>query len=159
MVEIRPYHKNDLPAILFLIKKNLVEINSKVYPPNIIEFMIQQYSDVVGNDLFKKFSLFLVIEGNNNEILGCAGWKPADMDPKIAYLSSMFISVNHHRSGLGNLLLNQITLDAKTKGCPKMICAASLNAIPFYEHFGFIKREFRDAGLYGKVMDMEYSLI
>lgn len=159
MVVVRPYSKNDLAQIKVLIHQNLREENSKVYPPNVIEFMIQQYSDVIDNDLFKKFSLFLVIEGNNNEILGCAGWKPSDIDPKIAYLSSMFISVNHHRSGLGTLLLNQINLNAKNMGCPKIKCAASLNAVPFYEYNGYKRIGLRDAGLFGNVMDMEFSLI
>jgi N-acetylglutamate synthase-like GNAT family acetyltransferase len=158
MLQIRSYEARDLPQIRELISQNLLEVNSKVYPPNVITFLVERYSEVVEKNEFQNFSQFLIVEDESHHILGCAGWKPAENNSHHAYLSSMFIKVENQGEGLGSLLLNAIISDAKRANCPKIICAASLNAIKFYEHLGFKGIALRNAGLYGNVMDMERDL-
>ena len=159
MYNIRPYSKEDLPQIYTIIEKNLREVNSLVYPLSVIEFMIQRYYEVVTKDIFQTFSRFFVIENESNqELLGCAGWKPADNDSEAAYLSSMFVIVEKHGTGLGRALISAIVEDVKLANYSKIVCAASLNAVGFYEALGFNKIELRNAGSYGNVMDMERIL-
>ncbi len=155
--QIRLYSNRDLPQILAVIQQDLREINSKVYPPEVITFMLQRFSDAVVADIFRDFSAFFIAEEPpTGEIYGCAGWKPVDNSPNTAYLSSMFVAVSHHRQGIGRLLLTTVSQNAQQAGCTKIVCGSSLNAVGFYEREGFRAIDLRDAKEYGVVMDMEY---
>ena len=157
MTRIRPYRELDLPQIINLVHQNLREINSKVYPAAVIDFMIQRYSEVGNSNGFQTYRLFSVIEDEATlEIQGCAGWKKVDEDPHKAYLSSMFIKPKYHHQGLGRALLDAVIAHARSMKCNEMICGASLNAIDFYTKLGFQPLGLKDAGPYGQVMEMRY---
>lgn len=54
-------------------------------------------------------------------------------------LHSLFVREDHHGLGIGRLLTENFEAACRQAGCKKITLAASLFAVPFYQHLGYKK--------------------
>lgn len=53
-------------------------------------------------------------------------------------LNAVFVEPSHQRRGIALQLLRQLESMARERGLVRLFLSASLNAVPFYEHAGFV---------------------
>lgn len=92
-----------------------------------------------------RFGNFCVVY-NRDEIAGFVGYYTNEIINKTGYLSTIVVSPNYQRKGVGTVLLNECLADCRNKGmirCRLEVDKENLKAIQFYLRNGFQKE--RDA--------------
>ncbi len=162
---IRIIEEKDIEKTVEIIQKNLLKVNSKVYPPEVIDFMCAYYNledfkrkinDF--NDLFVVESVYGPGDKNNiKQIIGVGGWQINPEDSKEGVVRCMFVEPKLHGKGIGLRLLEVI--ENRVKGhISKLTLESSLNAVTFYEKLGYTAIGTKDHGKFGYVELMEKDL-
>ena len=162
---IRLIQGKDIEKTVEIIHQNLRKINSKVYPPDVIDFMCAYYNLEDFNKTINEFNDLFVAETDNREedksnikeIIGVGGWQINPDDPKEGVVRCMFVEPDLHSKGIGLKLLKVIENQAKVH-VSKLTLESSLNAVKFYEKLGYIVIETKDHGKFGYVKLMEKEL-
>lgn len=71
----------------------------------------------------------IFVAGDNGEVIGWGEAHPGEVD-------AIFVDPRYARRGIGSLLLNR-ALQTATRGGGTIKVQSTLNAIPFYQRFGF----------------------
>ena len=78
---------------------------------------------------------------NNNEIIGCIGFKTINQPtPNTGEVKLFFVNPDYHRQGIATKLFNHIQNIAKEMKLTKLRVFSSLYADKFYEKMGFISK-------------------
>ena len=175
-MRIRLATAEDLPAIGELIPASARELSRGYYSPEQTESAIRH---VFGSDsrLIADGTYFAAEE--NGALAGCGGWsrrrtlyggdqmKAAEdplLDPatEAARVRAFFVHPAFARRGIGSGILEACMGAARAAGFRRMELASTLPGVPFYEAFGFQKRERIEVpmpdGLTLPVIRMERSL-
>jgi GNAT superfamily N-acetyltransferase len=150
MILIRSFEEKDAEAVSHLIRKTLNEVNSRVYPPSVIQFMSNEYSP-----------LFLIKIAQERDFL------VALLDNKIVgsatlfndYIATVFVHPDYQGKGIGTFLMQHIERIAKRKKIETLQLEASINAVNFYTKLGYIKGKTNYHENYGSTYEMKKSLI
>jgi putative acetyltransferase len=73
----------------------------------------------------------------DEEIVGTAGWTPADDNGSTARIRKVYVRPLFTNCGIGKMLVKNAESRAKTAGFTDFSVRANINAIPFYEHLGY----------------------
>lgn len=79
----------------------------------------------------------LTIACLDNEIIGTAGWCPADDQGRTARIRKVFVRPLFTRCGVGTMLVEAVSARAERAGFKDFSVRANMNALPFFEKIGF----------------------
>jgi GNAT superfamily N-acetyltransferase len=127
-IVIRAYQDENLPVLVNVIRRNLVEINSKDYPPEIITFMVHHYSATELQQLTQQRD-FYVAEIDHTPIGTIA------LDHDVIY--TLFVDTRYHRHGIGQQLVRHVEAVARAQGLAYIKVGASITAHQFYAKLGY----------------------
>jgi GNAT superfamily N-acetyltransferase len=155
---IRIIEEKDIEKTVEIIQQNLLKVNSKVYPPDVIDFMCQYYNLEDFNEKINEFNDLFVAEADNRaeeksnikKVIGVGGWQINPDDPKEGVVRCMFVEPDLHGKGIGLKLLKVIENHAKDH-ITKLTLESSLNAVKFYKKLGYTATETKDHGKFGYV--------
>lgn len=152
---IRVATMDDIPALQMLIEVSVRGLNSRDYPPDVIDSSLK-YVFGVDTQLILDGTYFAVEAGG--QIVGCGGWskrktlyggdqaKEAEdnlLDPAVdaARIRAFFVHPNYSRRGIGRLIMTTCEDAARAVGFTRLELMATLTGIPLYEASGFVVTE------------------
>lgn len=148
-MEIRRLTTQEIKEVSSLIRKTLIETNSKFYPQKIINFLCNEYSPKNLMGMLEKKEFFIAI--NKGKIIGVAGLEKNN-------ITSVFILPEYQNKGIGKKLMNMVELRAKEKGFIEVNLNASINALDFYKYIGYEEGKKVDEENYGITYEMKKRL-
>lgn len=146
---IKPFSLEVAGATAEVIIKNLKEVNSKDYPPRVIDAMISYYSIENISKIAEKREVYVVIV--DGVVKGTAS-----LDGNS--ICTVFIDPEYHGGGLGKVLMEYIEEVARGKGIKVASLDASLTAHPFYRRLGYVEVKDIESEEFGKAIVMEKKL-
>ena len=128
---IRAFKKRDVKEWCRIKEENLLAINSKHYPREIINYLVctNTPEKVLENS---KQRIMLVAEDGGRVV----GTISLTGDGEI---NNLFVKPELHGTGIGKGLLKAIEEKAASKGLNKLFLYASTNAVDFYKKNGYEK--------------------
>jgi len=125
---IRKFKSMDRLELCDIIKKNLVEINSKDYPEHIINSMCDLYVPNSIKKIAKKRDIY--IAELNGKLIGTAS-----LDGNI--ICTVFVNISYHKCGVGRKLISYIEYKAKSNSINLIQIHSSLTSQNFYYALGY----------------------
>lgn len=148
-IMIREFLYEDAIKVSYLIKKALTEVNSKDYPQNVIQFMVDNY---LPKRIIEKSSKRLTcVAVYHNRILGTVSLEGN-------HISSLFINPRYQRRGIGTKLMMYVESIARTKGHKSVNLGSSITAYEFYKKLGYTTIREEHSEKFGKYIIMEKNL-
>ena len=127
-IDIAPSTCAQADAVSEIIRRNLLEVNSKDYSP---ETVLEQAT-----------SQTMLVAIQDGRVVGTASY--ADFGaPETAdyYLRTVFVLPELHRRGIGTELVKAAELGAQERGAAKITVPASITAKRFYEILGYCYKD------------------
>ena len=146
MINIRLFRPEDREKVSLLIRKTLIEENSKDYPQNVIDYMINEFTGSFIQKMAEERT-FLVAE-KNEEIVGTATLKNN-------YIGTVFIHPEFQSQGIGTQLMKKVEHLAKSRGLKNLTLDSSITGLGFYKRRGYEQKEDIQDENYGKTYRME----
>jgi GNAT superfamily N-acetyltransferase len=140
MHRIRPYQEADSHAVGRLIADTYSEYNLSFLPvkergPYLGPFQYARSQDKARQEEIARTlqaSLVLIAEDENGEIVGVVRGRKDR-------LQSLFVRGDHHRQGIGRVLVERFERECIMLGGEVIRLASTLCAIPFYQRLGYKK--------------------
>lgn len=134
-MQIRKFKNNDARKVSNLIRKNLLEVNSKDYSKYVINFMHNHFTPdrIIKNS--KNRIIFVAIK--NDRIIGTISLKK-----NIIY--TLFVNPRLHGKGIGKKLMDTAEKLALKNNFKITVVPSSTTALEFYKKMGYkeFKKEF-----------------
>lgn len=125
---IRKFKSIDSIKLCEIIKRNLIEINSKDYPKEVINYMCNLYIPEYMIEKVKKRDIY--VAELNGKLIGTAS-----LENNIIY--GVFVDVDYHRRGVGKKLISIIEDKAKANSVNLIQVPSSITSQNFYYAFGY----------------------
>lgn len=131
------YNNNYAEQISKIITTNLLEINSKDYGIDFVKKHAEEFTaSKVKENFSKRTKTFVALE--NDIVVGTAGLdKSWYNDDGEYWILSVFVDIQHHKKGIGKMLIYQIEDYAKKINAKKLVIPASITACEFYSKLGY----------------------
>ena len=127
-ITIRKFKSKDSSKVCEIIRRNLIEVNSKDYPEDIIKDMCNLYIPEYMIEIAEKRDIF-VAELNGN-LIGTAS-----LDKNV--ICTVFVDIRYHKCGVGRKLMSFIEDDAKKNSINLLQIHSSLTSQDFYYTLGY----------------------
>ena len=130
MVTLRPYRREDAPALLALFRDTIRRVNSRDYSPAQVAAWASDDIDTVA--WFGRFTgRFVPVAEESGRPVGFAELEPD------GHVDRVYVSADRQRRGVGRQLLAAIVAEAQRAGLARLFTEASITARPFFEAHGF----------------------
>lgn len=149
MILIRKFKKEDARKVSNLIRKALLEVNSKDYPQSAIQYLYTEYSSKGLIDASKKRAIYLATE--NRKLLGTVGIENNRV-------FNLFVNPNFHGIGIGARLMGYVEKIVKDKGYDFVELPSSITAEKFYKKLGYKEIERKRDKNVGEIIIMRKEL-
>ncbi len=147
---IRNFEPNDAASAAEIIRNNLLTINARKYPEQIIQNLIKIYS---ADDLIRQSSnKTMIVAIMNDKVIGIGSLLND-------FISTVFVNIHHHGTGIGRKIMNTLELIAKENNIKTISLHASINAINFYEMQGYQVVSNVESEDFGKSILMKKDLL
>jgi N-acetylglutamate synthase-like GNAT family acetyltransferase len=125
---IRRFESSDSIEVCNIIKRNLIEINSKDYPPHIINNMCNLYTSDHIIEIAKARDIY--VAELNGKIIGTAS-----LENHI--ICAVYVNIDYHNRGIGRKLMCFIEDVAINNSIKFLRLHASLTSLNFYYALGY----------------------
>lgn len=139
---IRAFKEEDALKVASIVQRNLIEVNSKDYSSNVIDYMNRTMDADYFIQLMGQREMFVAIDSKDN-IVGVIG-----LEGQVIY--SVFVSPEKHGKGVGKSLMVYVENLARNKGIIELQLPASLTALDFYKKLGYTELEVIHSENYGE---------
>lgn len=131
------YNNKYAEQISNIITTNLLEINFQDYGIDFVKKHAEEFTaSKVKESFSKRTKTFVVLE--NDIVVGTAGLdKSWYNDDGEYWILSVFVDIQHHKKGIGKMLIHQIEDYAKEINAKKLVIPASITACEFYNKLGY----------------------
>ncbi|MEV0134266.1 GNAT family N-acetyltransferase [Dactylosporangium sp. NPDC050688] len=130
VMTIRRFEAEDATAIAGIIARCLREVNSRDYPPDIIDRMRAHFTPEVVAALAGRRQMFVATDADRGGITGTIS-----RDGNRVH--TMFVRPDVAGRGVGRLLLRHVEALAAADGYDVMETSASITAHGFYQRLGY----------------------
>jgi GNAT superfamily N-acetyltransferase len=137
---IEKFKSHHADAVSNIIRRNLLEINSKDYPKEKIEEYVKYFSPEQMLQNSNSRHIFVAIE--NEKVVGTASLGNFGSEESPNYFAlAVFIHPEFHSQGIGTGLMNKVENKAKELGAKKITVPAGITSKLFYKKLNY---EFKD---------------
>jgi N-acetylglutamate synthase-like GNAT family acetyltransferase len=135
MLEITRFGESDAGPVAGLIRRNLLEVNSRDYPAEEIQRVIEIYSTEKIIVLSKKMHLYVAVDGGL--IVGCGAIGQTTDQRSGIIIRAVFVAPDQQGRGIGRRIMQALENDEYSKTAVKIILYASATARGFYMKLGY----------------------
>ena len=136
MINIRLFQDSQADEVSQLIRRNLLEVNSKDYPAEFIDLLMTEFSPNRMIERAKKQFIYVAME--DNQVVGTGALEnQGDGENPAYYCVAMFVLPECHRQGIGRRLLTVVEAKAIEIGAEKLILRSAIGAPGFYVKMGY----------------------
>ena len=137
---IKRFQASQAEEVAELIKRNLLEITSKHYPPKYVASLIQSLSSTqILNKAVTQY-IFVAIKGGKAVGTGSLANFGTPETPSY-YGTAIFVALEFHRKGIGRQIMQKVEEQALELGADKITVRAAVNARGFYNKLGYTYRD------------------
>lgn len=133
----------------YLIRKALTEVNSRDYPQDVIQFMVENYSP--RRIIEKSSNRLTYVAVDYDRILGTVSLEDD-------VISALFVNPRFHHRGIGTKLMMHVESIARKRGYHLVRLSSSITAYEFYQKLGYVTIREEYSEKFGKFIVMEKSL-
>ncbi|MFD1773039.1 GNAT family N-acetyltransferase [Paenibacillus rhizophilus] len=148
-VAIRDFGPQDSEAVSVLIRENLLKVNSRDYPEQIIQRMVNLFSPEYIKLISAARKMVVAIEGE--KVIGTAS-----LDGDTLY--TVFVDMDHHGRGVGRSLIRYLEQVAWNSGVCILKVPSSLTAEHFYGELGYRRVQVIESEEFGTDIIMSKDL-
>ena len=130
MTTIRPFETEDAAVVAGIIDRCLREVNSRDYPPDVIDRLCAHFTPEVVAALAGRRQMFVATAADPGGIVGT-------ISREGNRVHTMFVRPDAAGSGVGRLLLRHVEALAAADGHDVMETSASITAHGFYRRLGY----------------------
>jgi putative acetyltransferase len=131
VITLRPYQRDDAPALLALFRDTIRRVNSRDYSP--AQVAAWASDDIDTASWFGRFTgRFVPVAEEASRPVGFAELEPD------GHIGRVYVSADHQRRGIGRQLLAAVVAEARRVGLARLFTEASITARPFFEAQGFV---------------------
>jgi GNAT superfamily N-acetyltransferase len=134
-VVIRPFESGDETDVSRLIIDNLMFVNIVDYGEAAVEQLAFFYSPEWMLRYAQSAEVYVAVA--RSEIVGTA-----TLDQE--RVRSVFVRMDHHKQGIGKLLMQFVEEAAIGRGRTRVTLLANVGAVEFYRHLGYVQGENRE---------------
>ncbi len=149
MIKIRKFQEEDAEQASNLIKRALIEVNSRDYSQKVINNLCNLFSPQ--NLIQMAISHNILVAVKDDTVFGTVRLKQNA-------IFTMFVDPDYHHQGIGAKLMEAVESLAKSKGYDEVKLAASLTAIKFYEKLEYTNTQETYEDEYGLTYIMKKNL-
>ena len=149
-MRIRRFQETDARKVVNIIRRALLEVNSRDYPLSMLKAMCKRFTPTSIKEKAKTGHTYVAVE--SNEVVGTARLKENT-------ISTLFILPTKMGRGIGRRLMEQVEKKAKEDGYSFIQVPSSLTAVSFYRKMGYKKVKEVYSKEYGKNIIMKKILI
>ena len=149
MVIIRTFEPRDAEAVSALIRRTMRESNSRDYPLDRLQPLIDYFSPEKVRRLGQE-RVCLVAE-TDRQLIGTAALDGVE-------LATFFVLPEYQGQGIGTRLLAEIEGQARMQGLTQITVESSLTGAAFYARMGYRRTGVEREGTAGMQIDMEKLL-
>ncbi len=139
-INIRTFDVEDAEAVSRLIRKNLVEVNSRDYDGAVIDYMCRLFSPAYLRELTAGRVMF--VAEVNGVVSGTVGLEGDEV-------CALYVAPDAHGQGIGERLMRHAEEVALERNIHVLHLSASLTAVGFYEKMGYVAREREESEYFG----------
>lgn len=125
---IRKFKSMDSLEVCHIIKRNLIEVNSKDYPEHIINNMCNLYTSDHLIKIAEERDIY--VAELNGKIIGTASLEGG-------IICAVYVNIDYHKRGVGKKLIAFIEAAAKNNSIDLLRIHASLTSLNFYYALGY----------------------
>lgn len=135
-IKVLAYEDKYYQSVRDLIHKTLRNSNSQYYGNEHIEKLIKRLD---GDNLKAKLtqSHYYVAVNKSGSIVGCGGILPYWGSETQSVIVLVFVDKDIQCSGIGRTIMNRVLADEHSTRSIEIYVSAAINAVGFYEKFGF----------------------
>ena len=148
-LRIRGFQYEDAQKVSYLIRKALTDVNSRDYPQDVIQFMVESYSP--RRIIEKSSNRLTYVAVDYDQILGTVS-----LEDNI--ISALFVNPRFHRRGIGTKLMMHVESVTRKRGHRSVRLGSSITAYEFYKKRGYIAIGEEYSEKLGKFIMMEKDL-
>ena len=139
-MRIEQFQDCQAEAVSNLIRRNLLEVNSKDYAEDVINSLVAYFSPATLRENSRTQTI--LVATHDGEVVGTAGLDNfGSTQCPDYYAVAVFVLPESQRQGIGLRLMEAVELKAKELGAEKITLRASITAKDFYRKLGY---RFRD---------------
>jgi len=149
-MSVRKFHLDDAPRVSRLIRKALLEVNSKDYPKKVIDFMYSKFTPGNLIEISSRRDIYVVVKGGKVLATGSLSGNE---------IMTVFVDPRFQGKGIGTKMMDYLEGMAAKRGHRSIKLSSSITAQTFYR-----KRGYRDVRVnldedYGKTIIMRKNLV
>ena len=142
-MNIEPFQTHQAKAVSDLIRRGLLEINSKDYPLEFITYLVDYFSPAQIEENAQVQSIFVALEAG--KVIGTSGLANFGSAEKPDYFGvAVFVAPECQGQGIGKHLIAAVEAKAKEIGARKITVRAAIRAERFYEKLGYRYKDGKD---------------
>ena len=132
---IRRYEQADAKAVSDLIRTTVAISNSKDYPPEVVDALIEMETPehVAERASWTHFYVFEI----NGQIIACGAIGPYWGKEDESSLFTIFVDPDHQGKGIGRFIINTLEKDEFFTRAKRIEIPASITGVPFYLKMGY----------------------
>ena len=136
-IAVRRFRQEDAEAVAALIRRNMLEVNSRDYSPESIQAMVESH-DAQGVLRTASYAhMYVLTDGDEGEIVGVGAISSYWGSLTESILLTIFVKPELHGQGLGRRIIETLERDELFLRASRIEIPASITGAPFYEKMGY----------------------
>ncbi|MBN1890724.1 MAG: GNAT family N-acetyltransferase [Thermoflexales bacterium] len=135
-MRIEPFQSVQAERVSAIVRRNLVEVNSRDYPPELIQSMVEHYSPA--RILENSRSQHTLVAVQDDQVVGTGSLANfGSAEHPDYYAVTVFVLPELHKRGVGTRLMEAIEREASELDADKITVRAAITAKGFYARLGY----------------------
>ncbi len=135
-MRIEQFQDSHAEAVSNLIRRNLLEVNSKDYGENVVNSLAEYFAPATLLRNSQSQTIFVATQ--DGQVVGTASLDNfGTAESPNYYAVAVFVLPESHRQGIGLRLMEAVELKAKELGAEKVTLRAAITAKGFYQKLGY----------------------
>lgn len=134
-IQIRRFKAKDAKDVSHIIKRNLLEINTRDYPLESMKILSEEYNDE--KVLYMSEHAHSYVATLKQQIVGCGSIAQYWNRPHESIILSVFVKPELHGQGIGQRIISQLENDIYFLEADRIEIPASITAYEFYKSLGY----------------------
>ncbi|NSW52596.1 MAG: GNAT family N-acetyltransferase [Anaerolineae bacterium] len=137
MIVIRQYHEDDACTVGRLIADTYSEYNLSCFPPEEVGKFLGPFRHAHSSDPAQQAEIARMIDSEMVFVAEEDGEIVGVLRGRKERLASLFVRGDHHRQGVGRMLVQRFEDESRTLGVRVIRISATVYAVPFYRAMGY----------------------